>query len=143
MTAEQTNTVFSSQTCMWHTPPALFAELDKEFGFVLDVCATPKNTRCERYWTAEDDGLLMPWDKVNWCNPPYGNAIMDWLAKARLESGRGNTTAVLIPARTDTRWFHEHVLGVAKEIRFIKGRLKFGGSKNSAPFPSMLIIYKP
>lgn len=143
MTAATKETIFSGQTCMWHTPKALFDKLNDEFGFELDVCATPKNAQCDKYWTTEDDGLLMPWAKVNWCNPPYGNAIMDWLAKARLEAGRGGVTVVLIPSRTDTRWFHEHVLGVADEIRFIKGRLKFGGSKNSAPFPSMLIIYRP
>lgn len=127
---------------MWATPEWLFKELDKEFGFNLDVCASPENAKCELYYTAEDDGLLMPWDGVCWCNPPYGNRIADWLNKALLETGNGVTTVVLIPSRTDTRWFHEYVLGRC-EIRFIKGRLKFGGSKNSAPFPSMLCIYRP
>ncbi|CAH1002621.1 hypothetical protein LEM8419_03493 [Neolewinella maritima] len=137
------STVFSSQTCMWATPQALFDELYAEFGFDLDVCASPDNAKCERYYTAEDDGLLMPWSTTNWCNPPYGNRISEWLAKARLTAAEGGTTVFLIPSRTDVRWFHEHVLGVASEIRFIKGRLKFGDAKNSAPFPSMLIIYRP
>lgn len=133
---------FSSQTCVWATPEWLFDELNQEFGFTLDVCALPENAKCEQYFTPDDDGLLMPWSGTAWCNPPYGNRIGDWLHKARLESGNGVTTVFLIPARTDTRWFHGHVLGQADEIRFIKGRLKFGGAKDSAPFPSMLVIYK-
>lgn len=132
----------TSQTCLWATPEKLFKDLNAEFNFSLDVCANDKNHKCERYYTPNDDGLLQPWDKVNWCNPPYGNRINDWLEKARREKLNGCTTVVLIPARTDTRWFHNHVLGVADEIRFIKGRLKFGGSKSNAPFPSMLIVYR-
>ena len=143
MTQEQQGTIFSAQTCLWSTPQYLFDELHQEFGFELDVCATPDNAMLPKYWTAEDDGLLMPWEAVNWCNPPYGNRISDWLHKARLEAANGAITVFLIPARTDTRWFHEHVLGQASEIRFIKGRLKFGDASNSAPFPSMLIIYRP
>lgn len=136
------NVHFSSQTCVWSTPDWLFQELYKEFKFTLDVCALPENAQCENFFTPEDDGLLMPWSGVCWCNPPYGNRIADWLNKALLETGNGVTTVFLIPSRTDTRWFHEYVLG-RSEIRFIKGRLKFGGSENPAPFPSMLVIYRP
>lgn len=132
---------FSAQTCVWSTPEWLFAELDKEFGFTLDACALPENAKCKRFFTPDDDGLLQPWSGVVWCNPPYGNRIGDWAAKARMEVQNGVTTVCLLPARTDTRWFHEHILGRA-EIRFVKGRLKFGGSENPAPFPSMIIIYK-
>jgi phage N-6-adenine-methyltransferase len=142
MTLRQQGTVFSAQTCMWSTPQYLFDQLDKEFAFELDVCASPENAKCTDYWTAEDDGLLMPWKSSNWCNPPYGNRISDWLAKAAIEAEKGNTTVFLIPSRTDTRWFHEYCLGYAKEIRFIKGRLKFGDAEHSAPFPSMLVIFK-
>lgn len=138
----KTRTLFKSQTCRWSTPQWLFDELNKEFGFQIDVCADADNTKCEKFYTAEDDGLLMPWGKVNWCNPPYGNRIKDWLQKAVREQANGNTTVVLIPSRTDTRWFHEFALGRDCEIRFIKGRLRFGGSTENAPFPSMLLIYR-
>lgn len=133
---------FSQQTCVWSTPDWLFQELDKEFNFKTDVCALPENAKCEKYFTPEDDGLLMPWSGSCWCNPPYGNAIADWVHKAWRESKNGCTVVCLLPARTDTRWFHNYILNAATEIRFIKGRLKFGGSKNPAPFPSMLVIYK-
>lgn len=135
-------TIFRSQTCRWNTPECLFDELNQEFGFQLDVCADDDNAKCERYYTAEDDGLLMPWANVNWCNPPYGNRIQDWLQKALREQAKGKTTVVLIPARTDTRWFHAFVLGQECEIRFIKGRLRFSAATQNAPFASMLLIYK-
>lgn len=132
---------FAAQTCVWATPDWLFDELDKEFGFTLDCCALPENAKCKRYFTPDDDGLLQPWAGTVWCNPPYGNAIANWVAKAHRESANGVTSVCLLPARTDTRWFHEHILGKA-EIRFIKGRLKFGGAPYNAPFPSMLVIYR-
>lgn len=133
---------FSAQTCQWATPDWLFDEMNKEFDFDIDACALPENAKCEKYFTPNDDGLLMPWSGSVWCNPPYGNRIADWVQKAWRESGNGCTVVCLLPARTDTRWFHNYILGVA-EIRFIKGRLKFGGAKNPAPFPSMICIYKP
>ena len=119
----------------------MFDELHKEFAFELDVCADADNAKCPRYYTAEQDGLLMPWADVNWCNPPYGNRIADWLAKARRVQANGGTTVLLLPSRTDTRWFHAHVMK-ASEIRFIKGRLKFGEVTNNAPFPSLLAVYR-
>jgi len=133
---------FSAQTCRWATPDGLFQQLSKEFAFTLDVAADDTNHKCARYYTAEQDGLLQAWSGTVWCNPPYGDRIGDWVAKACLERANGITTVLLLPVRTDTRWFHAYVLGQS-EIRFIKGRLKFGESKDSAPFPSMLIIYRP
>lgn len=131
---------FSAQTCVWPTPDSLFDKLDAEFGFTLDVCCLPENAKCTKYFTPDDDGLLQNWYGKVWCNPPYGNRIGDWVEKAFREAHNGVTTVMLLPVRTDTRWFHSWVIGKA-EIRFLKGRLKFGNAENSAPFPSMVIIY--
>ncbi|WP_243115148.1 phage N-6-adenine-methyltransferase [Intestinibacillus sp. Marseille-P6563] len=134
--------MFSSKTDMWETPQDFFDALDQEFHFTLDVCATPENAKCERYYTPDDDGLSQPWNGVVWCNPPYGREIGRWVLAGSIASVAQRTTVVmLLPARTDTRWFHDYILGKA-EIRFIRGRLKFGGSKNSAPFPSMVVIFR-
>jgi len=132
---------FSSQTVVWKTPNGLFKKLNAEFGFSLDVCCFPENAQCGKYFTPDDDGLLQNWHGTVWCNPPYGNRIGDWLSKGLVEAQNGVTSVFLLPARTDTRWFHEYILG-RSEIRFIKGRLKFGDSKSSAPFPSMIVIYR-
>ena len=136
-----TKLMFSSETDMWATPQDFFDKLNEEFNFQLDVCATAENAKCEKYYTKEQDGLSMPWTGTCWCNPPYGRDIGKWVAKAYASSA-GATVVMLLPARTDTRWFHDYIYGKS-EIRFIKGRLKFGGSKNSAPFPSMVVIYRP
>lgn len=140
--AMNSRVVFSSATCRWATPQDFFDELNDEFHFTLDVCAEDDNAKCANYYTPNDDGLLQPWAASNWCNPPYGNGVYHWLEKARREKMNGNTTVLLLPSRTDTKWFHYHVLPHADEIRFIKGRLRFGGSKENAPFPSMLVIFK-
>ena len=137
-----TDVMFSSKTDEWETPQDLFDELDKEFNFVLDVCATSQNTKCVCYLNKELDGLKQNWAEFGscWMNPPYGREIGKWVKKAYEESQRGATVVCLLPARTDTRWFHEYC--TKGEIRFIKGRLKFGGCKNSAPFPSMIVIFR-
>lgn len=136
-----TDLMFSSKTGLWETPQDFFDELDQEFHFDLDVCALPENAKCARYYTPEQDGLSQPWAGTCWCNPPYGREIGSWVRKGFLSSVEGGATVVmLLPARTDTRWFHEYIYGKA-EVRFIKGRLKFGGSTNSAPFPSMIVIF--
>jgi len=129
--------LFSSNSNEWATPQDFFDKLSKEFKFTLDPCATKKNTKCKKFYTVKDDGLSKAWSgEFVFMNPPYGREIGKWVKKLSENKGVG-----LVPSRTDTKWFHEYVLGKA-EIRFIKGRLKFGDSKNSAPFPSMLIIYK-
>ena len=137
-----TELMFSSKTDLWETPQDLFDKLNNEFHFTLDVCATPENAKCEEFYTKEQDGLKQPWKGTVWCNPPYGRQIGEWVRKAFLASVSGSTVVMLLPARTDTRWFHEYIYGKA-EIRFIRGRLKFGGSKNSAPFPSMVVVFMP
>ena len=134
--------MFSSKTDLWETPQDLFDKLNNEFHFTLDVCATPENAKCDSFYTKEQDGLSQPWKGVVWCNPPYGKQIGSWVRRGFFASISGNTVVMLLPARTDTRWFHEYIYGKA-EIRFIRGRLKFGGSKNSAPFPSMVVVFMP
>ena len=135
--------MFSSNTDEWYTPIDFFNQLDQEFHFNLDPCATDENHKCDKYFTKEIDGLSQKWGGCRvFCNPPYGRVIGEWVKKSYEESRKPNTIVVmLIPARTDTKWFHEYIYGKA-EIRFVKGRLKFGGCKNAAPFPSMVVIFK-
>lgn len=131
------NVHFSSATPEWATPQDLFDELNKEFKFTLDPCATTENAKCKKFFTITDNGLEKDWSKYTvFMNPPYGREIGKWIAK--IAAGGG---VALLPARTDTKWFHEYIYNKA-EIRFIKGRLKFGGHKNSAPFPSMIVVFK-
>lgn len=136
--------LFSSEKDDWETPQDFFNELDREFHFDLDPCASHHNHKCKKYFTKEDNGLMQDWSgHCVFCNPPYGSkSTSDWIRKCAKESQKSDTTVVmLIPARTDTKAFHEYIYGKA-EIRFVKGRLKFGGSKNSAPFPSMVVIFR-
>jgi site-specific DNA-methyltransferase (adenine-specific) len=143
MEAESLKMMFSSATDMWATPQSFFDELNNEFHFTLDPCATKANAKCNKFYTIDEDGLQQDWKgEVVFCNPPYGKMISSWVRKCSQESKKPNTTVVaLLPARTDTRYFHDYIYGKAKEIRFIKGRLKFGDSKNSAPFPSMVVVF--
>jgi len=135
--------LFSSKKHDWETPQDLYEELDKEFSFNLDPCSSDSNHKCDKYFTIEDNGLEQDWQGHNvFVNPPYGRQIKHWVEKSYNEGQKPNTTVVmLIPARTDTRYFHDYIYHKA-EIRFIKGRLKFSNSKNSAPFPSMIVIFK-
>lgn len=132
--------MYSSNTDVWSTPQQFFDELNKEFCFNTDVCALPENAKCEHYFTPEIDGLKQEWKGMCFMNPPYGREIIHWMKKAYESSLDGATVVCLAPARTDTRWFHDYAL--KGEIRFIKGRLKFGDSKHPAPFPSMVVIFK-
>ena len=124
-----------------------FKELDDEFHFTLDAAATPKSAKCSKYFTVEDNALEQDWKgHVVFLNPPYGRSLGKWVEKAYREGQKGDTTVVLlIPARTDTTYFHEYILGKA-ELRFLRGRLKFtdenGTAKDAAPFPSLLAIYR-
>lgn len=137
-----TELMFSSQTDQWSTPQDFFDNLNSEFHFTLDPCADIINHKCKKYYTVENDGLLQDWSgETVFCNPPYGKAIKDWVKKCSEESQKENTKVVmLIPARTDTSYFHDYIYKKA-ETRFIRGRLKFGNSKNSAPFPSMVVVF--
>lgn len=134
--------VYSHESDEWSTPQKLFDELDAEFNFNLDPCATSENHKCDRYFTKAEDGLQHSWGGGTvFVNPPYSQ-ISKWVAKCYYEGCKDNTTVVLlIPSRTDTKYFHNYIMHRA-EIRFIKGRLKFGDGKGSAPFPSMLVIFR-
>ena len=135
--------MFSSKTEEWETPKEFYEKLNEEFNFTLDPCATPENAKCLKYYTKKENGLKQNWQGERvFCNPPYGRSIKEWVKKCYEESRKPNTTVVmLIPARTDTTYFHEYIYKKAKEIRFVRGRLKFGNSKNSAPFPLMVVVF--
>lgn len=134
--------MFSSKTDLWETPQVFFDQLNKEFNFTLDPCATRENAKCSKYFTKQEDGLKQDWGgETVFVNPPYGREIKKWVKKASEESKKPGTTVVmLMPARTDTAYFHDYIYGKA-ELRFIRGRLKFSNSKNSAPFPSMVVVF--
>lgn len=133
--------LFSSKTDLWSTPQSLFDELNEKYHFTLDVCALPENAKCAKYFTPKQDGLKQSWRyHICWCNPPYGRAISAWVEKAYRESLNDTPIVMLLPARTDTKWFHDYILEKAR-IDFIRGRLTFGNAINPAPFPSMLVFY--
>lgn len=134
---------YSSNSNEWATPQEFFDLLDTEFNFTLDPCSTKHNAKCKKFYTREDDGLSKSWaDEVAFVNPPYGNEIKYWVEKSYLESKLPNTiTVMLIPSRTDTRYWHDFIFPYASEIRFVKGRLKFGDGKGSAPFPSAVVVF--
>ena len=137
-----TSLMFSSKTDLWSTPQEFYNKLNEEFNFNLDPCASNENHKCDKYFTMINNGLKQDWKGYKvFCNPPYGRKIKEWVKKCYEESLKPNTTIVmLIPSRTDTSYFHDYIYGKA-EIRFVRGRLKFGDCKNSAPFPSMIIIF--
>lgn len=127
----------------WATPPDLFAKYDAEFHFTLDAAASAANAKCLLYFDREKDGLVHSWGShVVWCNPPYGASLAVWVAKAAHAAQHGATVCLLIPARTDTRWWHQYIEGRA-EVRFIKGRIRFVGAPYNAPFPSCLVVMRP
>ena len=127
----------------WATPQKFFEELNKEFHFTLDACANEQNHKCKRYYTEEENGLLQDWSgEVVFCNPPYSKKEQNAWVKKCYEESRHATVVMLIPARTDTERFHKYILPYA-EIRFLKGRLTFAGAKNPAPFPNMVVIFRP
>lgn len=135
-----TSGLTSSNTDEWATPQDLFDRLDACFHFTLDPCATEENHKAPKFYTREQDGLKQDWGgEVIWCNPPYGRTIGEWIKRCAEHQG---IAVMLIPARTDTRWWHQYINGNPNaSVHFIKGRLKFGGAKNSAPFPSAIVIF--
>jgi len=138
-----TDLMFSSSTDQWSTPQAFFNDWSKLFAFTLDVCADASNAKCARYFTREDDGLRQDWaPEVCWMNPPYGREIGRWVRKAYEESRKGATVVCLLPARTDTAWWHDYVIEHA-QVAFIRGRIKFGDAKSGAPFPSAVAVFYP
>ena len=136
--------LFSSGKNDWETPQDLFYELDEEFHFTLDPCCTPETAKCKKYYTEKENGLIQDWDGERvFCNPPYSSGMQDqWVRKCYEHGAKGYLAVMLIPARTDTKRFHDYILNHENiEIRYIRGRLKFGESINSAPFPSMIVIF--
>jgi len=141
MNKQSTQVMFSSKSDEWSTPNELFVKLDRHWGFTLDPCASDDNHKCEKYYTIETDGLAQSWEgETAFVNPPYGD-IKAWVKKCHDETKDGKAIAVLlIPSRTDTRYFHEYCMK-ASHIYFVKARLKFSGHTNSAPFPSMIVAF--
>ena len=129
----------TSNTPEWSTPQATYDEWNARYHFTLDPCSTHENAKCAKFYTAKEDALIQPWPGVCWMNPPYGRGIGRWMAKAWASFREGATVVCLVPARTDTNWWHDYA--IKGEIEFIKGRLKFGGHKNSAPFPSAVVAF--
>lgn len=137
-----TKGMYTSNSEEWGTPQELFNRLNKEFNFTIDICASKENTKCPKYYTKEEDALKQEWGGVIWMNPPYGRQIGNWVKKAKEIARQGKATVVcLLPARTDTAWWHDYAMK-ANEIRLIRGRLKFGDGKGSAPFPSAVVVFK-
>ena len=137
-----TSGMMTSSTPEWATPQKFFDELNEEFCFTLDPCCTHDNAKCEKHYTKEEDGLSQNWGgQIVFCNPPYGRELPKWVKKCYEES-RHAVVVMLIPARTDTRWFHDYIYHKA-EIRFVKGRLRFGNATQNAPFPCMIVVFRP
>jgi site-specific DNA-methyltransferase (adenine-specific) len=133
--------LFLSGTDEWPTPQAFYDQMDAEYGpLELDVCATHQNAKCRRFFTRKDDGLTQPWAPARcWMNPPYGRSIGLWMRKAWEESQMGALVVCLVPARTDTAWWHDYA--AKGRVRFLRGRLKFEGAPHAAPFPSAVVVF--
>ena len=139
-----TNLMFSSKSNDWATPQSFFDKLNNIFGpFTLDAAASPVNYKVASHYTEADDALSQDWsENTVFLNPPYGRNLKDWVKKAYEEGQKDDTTVVmLIPARTDTKYWHDYVMK-ADEIRFVRGRIKFGDETNSAPFPSAVVVFR-
>lgn len=141
LTAEQFRGMMSSATDLWATPQSLFDQINEVYHFDLDVCALPENAKCAKFFSPQDDGLSQRWVGTCWMNPPYGRAIGKWVQKAYESAQAGATVVCLLPARTDTAWWHDYCM--RGEITFIRGRVKFGGSKSNAPFPNAVVVFSP
>jgi site-specific DNA-methyltransferase (adenine-specific) len=136
--------LYSSRSEEWSTPPDFFRLLNEEFDFTLDPCATATNAKCKKFFTKQHNGLLQDWGtEIVFCNPPYGKQMCAWACKCHDAALNGATVVMLAHSRTDTRWFHDWVYQRAAEIRFVRGRLRFGDGKQSAPFPSLVAIFRP
>ena len=146
--------MFSSKLDEWETPQDVFDRLNDEFDFEVDLAASTDNHKCDHWWAKDDDALVQTWHdgfSRGWLNPPYSRGLCaKFIAKAAAERLQGFLTVMLLPARTDTKAFHAYIYDASKwqaregvEIRFLPGRLKFGGSTNAAPFPSMVVVFRP
>lgn len=131
----------ADRTDIWSTPQDLFERLNNVFNFTLDVCAIPENAKCKHFFSPADDGLKQEWFGVCWLNPPYGREIIEWIQKADFTAKQGHTVVALVPVRTDARWWQDYCLN--REVHYIRGRLKFGGSKSNAPFGCAVVVFRP
>lgn len=145
------NVHFQSSEKDWETPDCIFLPLKEEFDIAFDVCASEENKKCDAYFDRKANSLAQNWQHLLWrtadkgavwMNPPYGRGIEQWVRKAYNESQKGLTVVALLPARTDTSWFHNYILN-KQEVRYLRGRIKFVGANSSAPFPSMVVIFRP
>lgn len=132
---------FESATVEWPTPQDIYEPLFAEFGFTLDVAANSSNAKCKQFFDKETNGLAQKWSGVCWCNPPYGKDLKNWVKKAAIETWHGVTTVMLIPVRSNTVWWHQYCLPFG-EIRFVKGRPKFGNAKEGLPWPLAVIVFR-
>ena len=134
--------LYSSATVEWGTPQPLFDSLNTEFLFTLDPCSTDENAKCKRHFTRKEDGLLQNWSEDTvFMNPPYGRDIGRWMRKAYDSAQGGAIVVCLVPARTDTRWWHQYAM--KGEIRLLHGRIRFEGGQSGAPFPSAIVVFRP
>lgn len=134
------DSMYKSEKKDWETPDYLFERYDEIYNFDIDVCATEENKKCEKFFSPEQDGLQQKWEGVCWMNPPYGKEISKWMEKAYLSSLEGATVVCLIPARTDTKWFHSFAL--KGQIEFLDKRVTYKGAKQPAPFPNLIVVFK-
>lgn len=134
------NVHFSSKTDLWATPKSFFDLYNSVYNFTLDVCANAENAKCLNFFDKEQDGLKQEWNGVCWMNPPYGREIKHWVKKAYESSLNGAVVVCLLPARTDTAWWHDYCM--KGKIEFIRGRLKFGEATTNAPFPSAIVVFR-
>jgi phage N-6-adenine-methyltransferase len=131
---------FGSQSVEWATPESIYRPLDAEFSFTCDLAATSANAKCAKFFTKEDNSLLQSWEGVCWLNPPYGRDLPKWLLKAENSALSGNTVVCLIPARTNTGWWHDIVMKF--EVRFVRGRPRFNDAKHGLPFPLAVVVFR-
>lgn len=134
--------LFTSNKDDWETPQDLFDYWNKIFSFTLDACASHSNAKCPRYWTKETNALVQDWDhETIWCNPPYGRKIGSFVRMACY--AKHSSVVMLLPARTDTRWFHDYIYKNPNvQICFLRGRVHFSNSPQPAPFPCMIVIFQ-
>lgn len=146
-TAAKNNGRYNGNGREWETPPGLFAELDREFEFTLDPCATTANAKCSRFFTESDNGLNQDWGTERvFMNPPYGREVYAWTRKARLAAQSGATVVGLLPASTDLAWWHDDVVAARAEVRYIRGRVRFltgGPYRASGFFASVIVVWRP
>lgn len=136
------DSLFMSNKDDWETPKDLYESLNNEFHFNLDPCCSKDTAKCSSFYTIEDDGLCKRWEGNVFMNPPYGRQIVNWIKKAKEESNNGATVVCLVPARTDTKWWHNYCMK-STEIRLLTRRLTFEGANNKATFPAAIIVFRP